>query len=75
MGSVAAADVTIPDAVVPKIEPSHDDYTSESDSSPEQDERRETSGEQASQGPAPVLKRKGGRKPVSLPSDCPLVID
>lgn len=67
MGSVAVAtDVTLPDAVIPKIEPDHEDYTSDSESSPEAESSLQAQGsEQGNADNPPVVKRKGGRKPVS----------
>jgi len=66
MGSVAPADVTIPDAVVPKIEPGQESFSSSSASSPEPDAKAEpeASSERSQERP-PAPKRKGGRKPVS----------
>jgi len=63
MGSIAMADATATDRVVPKVEPLQDGYTDSSASSPEPDV--EPDGNPNSQGaPAPPPKRKGGRKPV-----------
>lgn len=74
MGSMAAADViaadtTGPDSVVPKEEPLEDGFTSSSISSPEPDEERGPTAQDA----APVLKRKGGRKPVSQLLSTPII--
>src|SRR5882757_5849597 len=66
MGSVANADVTLPDAVVPKRESSIERYTSSSASTPDPDDAAVDGLEQATQEPAPAPKRKGGRKPVSF---------
>lgn len=64
MGSVANSDVTLPDAVVPKREPSIERYTSSAASSPERDDSAGAVSEKTNQEPAPAPKRKGGRKPV-----------
>lgn len=71
MGSVSNADATLPEAVVPKREPSIERYSSCSASTPGQAEGAGAGSEQQSQSqePAPAPKRKGGRKPVSLPMD------
>ena len=81
MGSVPAADVILKDApaasapdastsdsVVPKLEPGQDIYDSPSDSSPEPQASASTeaAADKASQDPPPPVKRKGGRKPVSI---------
>jgi hypothetical protein len=59
---MTAADIAGPDSVVPKEEPLEDGFTSSSISSPEADGEQEPT----AQDVAPVQKRKGGRKPVSL---------
>ncbi|KIX02045.1 uncharacterized protein Z518_07984 [Rhinocladiella mackenziei CBS 650.93] len=69
MGSVANADVTLPDVVVPKRESSIDRYTSSSASTPEPGDAAGGSSEQATQEPTPVPKRKGGRKPIYATSE------
>lgn len=72
MGSMEAIDVTAlatdNDHVVPKSEPIDETLTPESESlSPEPESAGGLNNEGASnsQDPAPVPKRKGGRKPVS----------
>ncbi|KAK5444385.1 hypothetical protein LTS15_010500 [Exophiala xenobiotica] len=69
MGSVANPDVSLPEAVVPKREPSVERYTSSTPSSPECDDSLEASSEKPSQDPAPAPKRKGGRKPIYATSE------
>lgn len=69
MGSVANADVTLPDAVVPKRESSIERYTSSSASTPDPDDAAVDGLEQATQEPAPAPKRKGGRKPIYATSE------
>lgn len=72
MGSVAISDVTIgnaPDStgsdnVVPKLEPDQDGYDSPSASSIEEDQDLDPGSKKTSADPPPILKRKGGRKPV-----------
>lgn len=68
MGSMATSDVTTidNDHVVPKNEPFEDALTPDSDSSsPEPDlSAVPAEGTSNSQDPAPIPKRKGGRKPV-----------
>lgn len=81
MGSVRDPDVTVKDAPAApteatsrtdsldfKTESGHGLYDSPSDSSPEPEASAttETPGEKTSQDPAPPVKRKGGRKPVSF---------
>ncbi len=66
MGSVANADVTLPDIVIPKRESSLDRYTSDSGSTPDLDDGAAGGSEQTTQEPTPAPKRKGGRKPVSF---------
>ena len=68
MGSIANSDVTVSDAVVPKRELSIDGYSSDSASDAEIGDHIDGAADQGSQGPAPAPKRKGGRKPVSIPS-------
>ena len=78
MGSVPAPDVILKDApdvqdpdasksdiVMPKVEPGQDVYESHSDSSLEPETSTKSTLEKTSQDPPPVVKRKGGRKPVS----------
>ena len=65
MGSVAISDVTLPDAVVPKREPSLDRYSSSLVSTPEAGDGLHDYEERVATDPAPAPKRKGGRKPVS----------
>ncbi|KAJ9496242.1 hypothetical protein H2202_008200 [Exophiala xenobiotica] len=69
MGSVANPDVSLPEAVVPKREPSVERYTSSTPSSPECDDSVEANSEKPSQDPAPAPKRKGGRKPIYATSE------
>ncbi|KAK6371293.1 hypothetical protein LTS17_009024 [Exophiala oligosperma] len=69
MGSVANSDVTLPDAVVPKREPSIERYTSSAASSPERDDSAGAVSEKTNQEPAPAPKRKGGRKPIYATSE------
>jgi len=66
MGSMAACDVTHTDHVIPKLEPMEDTLTPDSESlSPEPESAiGANEGASTSQDPAPVPKRKGGRKPV-----------
>ena len=60
MGSLAMVDTLPLDSIVPKIEPGQeDDSYSSSASSPTADLQST-----ATQGPPPIPKRKGGRKPV-----------
>jgi hypothetical protein len=61
MGSMAADVPTVVEAVEPKQEPLLDGYTSSSMSSPEPELEISTQ-----ENPAPPVKRKGGRKPVSI---------
>ncbi|KAL2431573.1 hypothetical protein ABEF95_011607 [Exophiala dermatitidis] len=70
MGSLSNADSTLPDAVVPKREPSIERYSSSSASTPGQAEATTATGsEQPGQEPAPAPKRKGGRKPIYATSE------
>ncbi|KAL2394260.1 hypothetical protein ABEF92_001347 [Exophiala dermatitidis] len=70
MGSLSNADSTLPDAVVPKREPSIERYSSSSASTPGQAEATTATGsEQPAQEPAPAPKRKGGRKPIYATSE------
>lgn len=70
MGSMALSDVTITNAdeLVPKLEPidTNIDTPSTDSFSPEPESATAPAeGASASQEPPPVVKRKGGRKPVS----------
>ncbi|KIV88161.1 hypothetical protein, variant 1 [Exophiala mesophila] len=69
MGSIANSDVTVSDAVVPKRELSIDGYSSDSASDAEIGDHIDGAADQASQGPAPAPKRKGGRKPIYATSE------
>ena len=60
MGSMAAGVSTATEAIEPKLEPLLDGYTSSSMSSPDPEQEPSTQ-----ENPAPPVKRKGGRKPVS----------
>lgn len=66
---MATCDVTHTDNVIPKLEPMEDTLTPDSESlSPEPESVLEANeGASNSQDPAPIPKRKGGRKPVRLP--------
>ena len=78
MGSVSTSDVTIsnatdsvgPESVVPKLEPHLDGYDSPSASSLDQDHDGEAAPDKLPTDPAPIPKRKGGRKPVSHICPC-----
>ena len=63
MGSLAAADASTIDSVVPKSESLQDGYSTSTTSSSEAEPEVETGA--APQDVVPVQKRKGGRKPVS----------
>lgn len=63
MGSMAAEDVTSSHSVVPKTEPIQDGYTPSSISSIDEPEAS-ASADATTTDPPPVVKRKGGRKPV-----------
>ncbi|KIV80302.1 hypothetical protein PV11_07815 [Exophiala sideris] len=70
MGSVANPDVTLPESVVPKREPSIDEYGSSlGDETPEPDDSTGVGSEKQTQEPAPAPKRKGGRKPIYATSE------
>ncbi|KAK5070915.1 hypothetical protein LTR64_003889 [Lithohypha guttulata] len=76
MGSMGISDVTAAivdiDHVVPKIEPIDDTLTPESESSSSPEPESATiphEGTSTSQEPAPVPKRKGGRKPIYATSE------
>lgn len=71
MGSVANADVMLPDAVVPKRESSIERYSSSSVSTPDPGEAAAGGSENTAHEPTPAPKRKGGRKPVSPPACMP----
>lgn len=66
MGSVANTDVTLPDVVIPKRESSLERYSSSLDSTPDVEDAAADGDGDVPPEPAPVPKRKGGRKPVSF---------
>ena len=74
MGSMATIDVTNTnndiDSIVPKLEPLDDALTPDSESGGSSPEDSSAiligEGDSLLQEPAPVPKRKGGRKPVSI---------
>ena len=71
MGSMATSDVTVStidnDNIIPKHEPFEDALTPDSESlSPEPESATVFNDNSTSQDPAPVIKRKGGRKPVGM---------